>query len=90
MTERVAADAHGPNVRIRRFPDPVRDRKMTIDLEPIDPPVLFLPPDAVGLRVHSRGSGGGSAATPSHASRTAASSRSENGQEKLSTRVSAG
>lgn len=56
MTERVAADAHGPNVRIRRFPDPVRDRKMTIDLEPIDPPVLFLPPDAVGLRVHSRGS----------------------------------
>lgn len=54
-TQRVPAVAHGPNVRIRRFPDPARDRKMTIDLEPIDPPVLFLPPDAVALKLQSRG-----------------------------------
>ncbi len=36
---------------IYRSPDPARDRSITFDLEPIDPPVLFLPPRAVGLRV---------------------------------------
>ncbi len=59
---RVAADAHGPNVRIKRFPNPASDRKIIIDLEPIEPPVLFLPPDAVALRVMPRGTpllGGG-------------------------------
>ncbi|MEZ4223135.1 MAG: DUF3488 and transglutaminase-like domain-containing protein [Polyangiaceae bacterium] len=59
---RVAADAHGGNVRIRRFPNPAADRKLTIDLEPIEPPVVFLPPDAVALRVTPRGTpllGGG-------------------------------
>lgn len=34
-----------------RPPDPVRDRSIAFDLEPIDPPVLFLPPRAVALRV---------------------------------------
>ncbi len=34
-----------------RGPDPARDRAVTFDLEPIDPPVLFLPPRAVALRV---------------------------------------
>jgi transglutaminase-like putative cysteine protease len=38
-------------VRIRRFPDPSRDRVMRIDLEPIDPPVVFLPLDAVAVEV---------------------------------------
>ena len=34
-----------------RPPDPVHDRTIAFDLEPIDPPVLFLPPRAVALRV---------------------------------------
>jgi transglutaminase-like putative cysteine protease len=36
---------------IFRAPDPLRDRLVSIDLEPIDPPVLFLPPRAVALRL---------------------------------------
>jgi transglutaminase-like putative cysteine protease len=31
--------------------DPARDRRITVDLEPIDPPVVFLPPRAVGVRL---------------------------------------
>jgi hypothetical protein len=54
VSTRVAADMHGNNVSIRRFPDPTRDRKMTIDLEPIDPPVMFLPLDAVAMRLVPR------------------------------------
>jgi transglutaminase-like putative cysteine protease len=34
-----------------RGPDPVRDRAIAFDLEPIDPPVVFLPPRAIALRV---------------------------------------
>jgi protein-glutamine gamma-glutamyltransferase len=49
------ADQSGSQVRIARFPDPVRDRLMRIDLEPIDPPVVFLPLDAVALRVLAPG-----------------------------------
>ncbi len=55
ITERVKADHLGTNVRIRRFGNPGHDRKMTIDLEPIDPPVLFLPPHAVAIRLLPRG-----------------------------------
>ena len=33
-----------------RGPDPARDRVISFDLEPIDPPVVFLPPRAVALR----------------------------------------
>lgn len=40
----------GDMVKLSRFPDPVRDRRMVIDLEPIEPPVLFLPPNSVGLK----------------------------------------
>jgi transglutaminase-like putative cysteine protease len=36
-------------------PDPSRDTLMKIDLEPIDPPVVFLPQNASGLRVRPRG-----------------------------------
>jgi transglutaminase-like putative cysteine protease len=43
------ADQLGSSVRLRRWPDPVRDRKLRIDLEPIDPSVVFLPPDAVAM-----------------------------------------
>ncbi len=59
---RIAADSHGSNVRIRRFPNPAADRTIIIDLEPIEPPVLFLPPDAVALKLMPRGTpllGGG-------------------------------
>lgn len=55
ITERVKADRLGTNVRIRRFGNPGHDRKLTIDLEPIDPPVLFLPPEAVAIRLLPRG-----------------------------------
>jgi hypothetical protein len=34
-----------------RAADPARDRVISFDLEPIEPPVLFLPPRAVALRV---------------------------------------
>jgi len=51
--EEVPADQAGSDVRIRRFPDPARDRLMRIDLESIDPPVIFLPLDAVALHVLS-------------------------------------
>ena len=42
----------GPDeVTLFRGPDPARDRKVSFDLEPIDPPVVFLPPRAVALVV---------------------------------------
>jgi transglutaminase-like putative cysteine protease len=53
---RRAAEAQGPVVPIYRYPNPAVDRSLAIDLEPIDPPVLFLPPDAVALQVLSTGS----------------------------------
>ena len=34
-----------------RAPDPAHDRVVSFDLEPIDPPVVFLPPRAVALRL---------------------------------------
>ncbi|HEX2876285.1 MAG TPA: DUF3488 and transglutaminase-like domain-containing protein [Polyangiaceae bacterium] len=43
------AEQIGNSVRIRRWPDPARDRKLRIDLQPIDPSVVFVPPDAVAL-----------------------------------------
>lgn len=55
VTQRAPADMQGSAVRIRRSPDPARDQKLTIDLEPIDPPVVFLPNDAVAMRLLGRG-----------------------------------
>jgi transglutaminase-like putative cysteine protease len=57
VTERRPADFHPPSgiVRITRRADLVRDKRLVIDLEPIDPPVVFLPPDAVAMRMLSRG-----------------------------------
>lgn len=42
------------SVWIRRRPDPGRDRSMRIELEAIDPPVLFVPPGAVAMQVRAR------------------------------------
>lgn len=38
---------------IVRTPDPQRDRRITIELEPIDPTVVFLPPRVVALQVRT-------------------------------------
>jgi protein-glutamine gamma-glutamyltransferase len=45
------AEQIGASVRIRRWPDPARDRELRIDLQPIEPPVVFLPPDAAALTI---------------------------------------
>jgi protein-glutamine gamma-glutamyltransferase len=45
------AEQIGNAVRIRRWPDPARDRKLHIELEPIDPAVVFVPPEAAALTV---------------------------------------
>jgi protein-glutamine gamma-glutamyltransferase len=50
------ADQIGGAVRIRRWPDPVRDRRLRIDLQPIDPAVVFVPPDAAALTILTPGS----------------------------------
>ena len=50
-SNQLRADQIGGSVRIRRWPDPVRDRKLHIELEPIDPSVVFLPPDAAALTI---------------------------------------
>lgn len=42
-------------VGIERFPELGTDPVMRIDLEPFEPPVVFLPPNASGLRVRTRG-----------------------------------
>jgi transglutaminase-like putative cysteine protease len=47
-SSRTPAEQHGRAVRILRFPMP-DDRKLRIELEPIDPAVVFLPIDAVAL-----------------------------------------
>jgi transglutaminase-like putative cysteine protease len=51
LTEHQQAPHTGDAYPIFRYPDVARDHKLTIDLEPIDPPVVFLPPRVVGLRV---------------------------------------
>jgi transglutaminase-like putative cysteine protease len=37
-----------------RYPDPARDRLISFDLEPIDPPVIFLPLRTVGIHVRGQ------------------------------------
>jgi protein-glutamine gamma-glutamyltransferase len=49
------ADQHGRQVQVLRFPDLLHDRTMHIDLEPIEPAVVFLPPEAVALTVAVQG-----------------------------------
>jgi transglutaminase-like putative cysteine protease len=45
---RTPAEQRGHSVRLLRYPQP-GDRKLRIDLEPIDPQVVFLPIDAVAM-----------------------------------------
>lgn len=54
LNQRSPADMIGQTIRLRRQPNPNVDRKLTIDLEPIDPPVMFLPADSVAVRLQSR------------------------------------
>ena len=55
LAQRDTATREGGNLWIRRPPDPHRDRVWRMDLEPIDPPVLFAPLNAVAMRVRQRG-----------------------------------
>jgi len=47
--------SHFGTLTLRRRPRKHRDRVMTIDLEPFDPPVLFIPRRTVALRMRPRG-----------------------------------
>lgn len=49
-TERTLLDRTGADVTIRRAPDPARDTLYRIELEPLDPTVVFLPARTVALR----------------------------------------
>ncbi|MBN1612657.1 MAG: DUF3488 domain-containing protein [Polyangiaceae bacterium] len=55
VSRRVPVELNGQTIPLNRYPDPARDRWMTIDLEPIDPTVLFIPRRAIALRVLPRG-----------------------------------
>ena len=55
LGQRDTATREGGNLWIRRPPDPHRDRVWRMDLEPIDPPVLFAPLNTVAMRVRQRG-----------------------------------
>jgi transglutaminase-like putative cysteine protease len=44
----------GSLVVLKRLPQPATDRSMRLELQPIDPPVVFLPNEAVALRVTTR------------------------------------
>lgn len=48
-------EGEGGLVPLDGYPDERNDPVMRIDLEPIDPPVVFLPPNATGLRLRPRG-----------------------------------
>jgi transglutaminase-like putative cysteine protease len=55
QTQRDLATHEGGVLWLRRAPDPLHDHIWHIDLEPIDPPVLFAPLTAVGMQVRQRG-----------------------------------
>lgn len=58
--ERTQSKSHVPTTKssdtlaIARLPDTSRDRKITIELEPIDPTVVFLPPRTVALQLRTQ------------------------------------
>ncbi|HNS98980.1 MAG TPA: DUF3488 and transglutaminase-like domain-containing protein [Polyangiaceae bacterium] len=52
---RVPAERIGNTIPIVRYPSPALDASLKLDLEPIDPPVLFLPQNTAALRVRPRG-----------------------------------
>jgi transglutaminase-like putative cysteine protease len=49
------AEQRGRQIQLLRFPNVLSDRTMHIDLEPIEPPVVFLPPEAVALTLATQG-----------------------------------
>lgn len=49
------AEQRGRQVQLLRFPDSLHDRLMHIELEPIEPAVVFLPPEAVAITVSTQG-----------------------------------
>lgn len=51
--ERRPLDRHGTQYALTRLPDPVRDPSFTVELEPIDPPVLFIPEQTAALELLS-------------------------------------
>jgi transglutaminase-like putative cysteine protease len=55
LTDHKVAPHSQERYPIYRYPDPARDRRVTFDLEPIDPPVIFLPPRTVGIQVRGQG-----------------------------------
>lgn len=44
----------GDVLPLARYPDVTRDKRYTIELEPIDPPVVFLPPRSVALQLRAQ------------------------------------
>jgi len=57
LTRQVPIRLQGLYLPLRRLPRASADRTMTIDLEPIEPPVLFLPLDATALKLDPNGAG---------------------------------
>ncbi|MFO0763156.1 MAG: transglutaminaseTgpA domain-containing protein [Byssovorax sp.] len=53
LTLRHAAETDAGLIPIERYPYP-DEKVMRIDLEPIDPPVIFLPPAATGMRLRTK------------------------------------
>ncbi len=62
-SERHLLDRLGPNVTLRRAPDPARDTAYKIELEPLDPTVVFVPARTVALR-WAHGADGGTFRPP--------------------------
>jgi transglutaminase-like putative cysteine protease len=60
------AEMDGGVIVLERLPNDAVDKMMRIDLEPIDPPVVFLPPNATGMRFRTRGQLGLEAPLPAY------------------------
>jgi len=54
-SRRLSVPTHEGVIGLNSRPDPSADPTMKIELEPIDPPVIFLPRGARGIRIKSRG-----------------------------------
>jgi transglutaminase-like putative cysteine protease len=54
-TGRYPADQQGSLVTVRQYAEPVSRDTLHIDLEPITPPVILLPPNTVAFRLLARG-----------------------------------
>lgn len=50
IKDHTQAGQAGDMLAITRYADPAKDRRYTIELEPIDPPVVFLPPRTIALQ----------------------------------------